>query len=211
MLLAASRMVLRRQAWISRRALFRNASTTSEAANAASSGATKAKDSASEAASKASAGLSRVTSSAGPALRNATEAAGNAVNSVGGRTGNAIGFVTSLIGPTTYWARVGGELAKLVFEGQRMQPPNVATFQSYYQPLINRLRNPSTIFAQTANQAGSMSPQSVLQQIRNIDTKTVVTLGVISAEVLGFFKVGEILGRFKLVGYRSNGGHGEHH
>ena len=67
------------------------------------------------------------------------------------------------------------------------------------------------MFAQTANQAGSMSPQTVLQRVRNIDIKTAVTVGVISAEVFGFFKVGEILGRFKIVGYRSSNAHEEHH
>ena len=94
MSLAASRAVLRRHQWVFRRTPFRNASTTSEAANAASSGATKAKDSASEVTSKASAGLSRVTSSAGPALKSATEATSHYVSSIGGRTGNAINFVT---------------------------------------------------------------------------------------------------------------------
>ena len=35
-----------------------------------------------------------------------------------------------------------------------------------------------------------------------------VSVGVIGAEVLGFFTVGEMIGRFKLVGYR---GDMEHH
>lgn len=32
-------------------------------------------------------------------------------------------------------------------------------------------------------------------------------MGVIGAELLGFFTVGEILGRFKLVGYRGDTHH----
>ncbi|KAI9709732.1 MAG: ATP synthase subunit G atp20 [Bogoriella megaspora] len=210
MSLSLSRAVLRRQQLIFRRPLFRNASTTSEAANAASSGATKAKDSASGIASKASAGLSRVTSSAGPALKSASEAAGNAIGNVGGRTGTSINYITSLVGPATYWLRVSGELAKLVFQGQKMQPPNLATFQSYYQPLLRTLQNPSSAFTATSAQASSVSPQAILQQIRNVDTKTAVTVGIVAAEVLGFFKFGEIVGRFKLIGYRSSG-HAEHH
>jgi hypothetical protein len=35
-------------------------------------------------------------------------------------------------------------------------------------------------------------------------------VGVAGAEVLGFFTVGEMLGRFKIVGYKGDAGH-EHH
>lgn len=37
-----------------------------------------------------------------------------------------------------------------------------------------------------------------------------VTVGVIAAEVLGFFTVGEMLGRFKIVGYRGTPAHELH-
>lgn len=36
-----------------------------------------------------------------------------------------------------------------------------------------------------------------------------VGVGIVGAELIGFFTVGEILGRFKLIGYR--GGKAEHH
>lgn len=35
--------------------------------------------------------------------------------------------------------------------------------------------------------------------------------GIIFAEVLGFFTIGEIIGKRKLVGYRGDVEHGEHH
>jgi F-type H+-transporting ATPase subunit g len=36
-----------------------------------------------------------------------------------------------------------------------------------------------------------------------------MSIGVVAAEVIGFFSVGEIIGRFKLVGYRAKE-HGDH-
>ena len=49
----------------------------------------------------------------------------------------------------------------------------------------------------------------MLQQLRNTDTRQLAAGGVILAELLGFFTVGEMIGRFKVVGYR--GETGAHH
>lgn len=49
----------------------------------------------------------------------------------------------------------------------------------------------------------------MLSQIRNMNRVQVASSAVILAEVLGFFTVGEMIGRFKLVGYR--GEKEEHH
>ena len=38
--------------------------------------------------------------------------------------------------------------------------------------------------------------------IRNLSIKDFVTVGVLGAEILGFFTVGEMIGKFKVVGYR---------
>jgi len=81
---------------------------------------------------------------------------------------------------------------------------SVSTFQSYFQRLVKSVRNPGALFS-TANP----TPSSILQQVRNINTTQVVYGAVIGAELLGFFTVGEMIGRFKLVGYR--GDTGAHH
>lgn len=91
---------------------------------------------------------------------------------------------------------------------------SVQTMQNYIQPALNALRNPSTIFnrvASVASEANSAAqqPANVLAQIRNIPSAQWYSMGVIAAEVIGFFSVGEIIGRFKLVGYRSK--KDEHH
>lgn len=81
-------------------------------------------------------------------------------------------------------------------------------FQQYYQTAFNALRNPSVLLQSTTTSA---NPRAILGQIRNISTAQLVGAGVVLAEVVGFFTVGEIIGRFKIVGYRSHRPHGEEH
>ena len=47
--------------------------------------------------------------------------------------------------------------------------------------------------------------------MRGISRAQLVAGGVLLAECLGFFTVGEILGRFKLIGYHGDAHPGEHH
>ncbi|KAK5744243.1 ATP synthase subunit G atp20 [Elasticomyces elasticus] len=204
----------------------RAASTATEAA---SNTAAKAKDTASEVAGKAQQGLSRVTSSAGGAVGGAAERASQAVSGVGGRAGAVIRFaqgmrssgwksgygsndIAGLVPPTIYYARVVGELGKLMFQGRNMSPPTMQSIQSYLTPVQNALRNPSALMNQTqsqANQAAGQAakvaenPDALMSRLRNFDSGAMASVGVIAAEVLGFFTVGEMLGRFKIIGYRS--------
>ena len=48
----------------------------------------------------------------------------------------------------------------------------------------------------------------MLSTVRNMDRAQWATAGVVVAEVLGFFTVGEMIGRLKLVGYRGDVQHG---
>lgn len=119
-----------------------------------------------------------------------------------------ISFVQSMVPPTIYYSKVGFELSKLVFKGQKMNPPDLAAFQRYTQPVINAIRNPAGLLNHTTDTASTMSPEGILSRIRNVNRQQLVSAGVIGAEVLGFFTVGEMIGRMKLVGYR---GDTEHH
>ncbi len=74
----------------------------------------------------------------------------------------------------------------------------LTVFQTYFQSAWARLQNPKTLLS------AASSSGSVLQQARNVSRTQLVAGGVLLAECLGFFTVGEMLGRFKLVGY-----HGE--
>ena len=66
----------------------------------------------------------------------------------------------------------------------------MSTFQSFYQNLI---RNPTAVFGK--------SPVSTL---RNASGAQIAAGAVVVGEVLGFFTVGEMLGRMKVIGYRGD-------
>ena len=85
---------------------------------------------------------------------------------------------------------------------------DLAAFNRYTQPIINAVRNPTGLLNHTTDTASAMSPDGILNRIRNVNRQQLISAGVIGAEVLGFFTVGEMIGRMKLVGYR---GDTEHH
>ncbi|MCJ1292528.1 hypothetical protein MMC34_004079 [Xylographa carneopallida] len=205
----ASRTIFRRPPHlVLRQGARRNASTTSQATEAASNTASKAKETASNATSKASEGLSRVTSSAGSRLSRAGQAVSSTLGSIGGRTGRLVSFVQSMIPPTIYYSKVGFELSKLVFQGRKMTPPDIAAFQSYLTPVLHAVRNPSSLISGTSS-SSAFTPETILSRIRNMDREQMVSAGVLTAEVLGFFTVGEMVGRLKLVGYNGDVHHHE--
>ncbi|GIZ42472.1 hypothetical protein CKM354_000574200 [Cercospora kikuchii] len=210
---AMSRMVLRQSKFLLQR---RAASTTSEAASAASKGATAAKETAQNTVSKAQQGLSKVTSSAGPALSKAAAGVSSSLSKVGGRTGALIGFVQGLVPHVVYYGKVAGELGKIIYTGRGMQPPNAQTVQNVIAPIRNAVSNPTAVGSRTAKAAEKTadqainSPQSFLERLRNLDSATLTQVGIVTAETIGFFSIGEIIGRFKIIGYRSNAAH-EHH
>ncbi|EQK97628.1 ATP synthase subunit g [Ophiocordyceps sinensis CO18] len=144
-------------------------------------------------------GLSRVTTAAGPALVGAARGVTSALGRVGGRTGRLVAFVERQTPFVVYYSKVGLEIGKIMFHGQKMSPPSMATFQTYYQNLWRSVQNGSI----------SQTSQNLLQQVRSLNAAHLATAGVVFAECLGFFTVGEMIGRFKIVGYRGEPGH--HH
>jgi F-type H+-transporting ATPase subunit g len=76
---------------------------------------------------------------------------------------------------------------------------SVEVFQSYLNSYLQFLRNPSSILSGTGFQF--VNP---LRYLRTISNQQLATAGVILAEVIGFFTVGEIIGKFKIIGYRSS-------
>ncbi|KAK2004758.1 hypothetical protein LX36DRAFT_649574 [Colletotrichum falcatum] len=184
-----------------------------DAAKKASEYSAKATESAKDAAKKASEysakaaqGLSRAASAAGPALSSAVSALGKA----GGRTGKVVNFIEKQVPWVVYYSRVGLELSKIVFHGQKMAPPPASTFQSYFQRALGTLKNPNTLLnsvsstaSSAASSAAAAKPADILSRI---NTASVAFGAVVAAECLGFFTVGEMIGRFKIVGY-----HGETH
>jgi len=74
--------------------------------------------------------------------------------------------------------------------------------------MMNSIRTPTQIANQTS---GILSPSYIMNTVRNMDNQQLVNVGIVAAEAIGFFTVGEMIGRMKLIGYRTSGGHGEHH
>ncbi len=70
---------------------------------------------------------------------------------------------------------------------------SIATFQAYFQNAWKAVQNPSSLLQSSA---------ATLQQVRGLSRAQAVTGAVVVAELLGFFTIGEIIGRFKLIGYR---------
>lgn len=64
------------------------------------------------------------------------------------------------------------------------------------------LRNPTAAFQGVG--FGDANPTTILNRVRNMNRQQWASVGVISAEVLGFFTVGEIIGKRKLIGYRGD-------
>ena len=55
---------------------------------------------------------------------------------------------------------------------------------------------------------GGATPESMLNSVRNVNRQQIAAMGIVTAEVLGFFTVGEMIGRMKLVGYSGKEAHG---
>ncbi|KOS19539.1 ATP synthase subunit g [Escovopsis weberi] len=170
-----------------RRLAFRRCESTS-ASKAATEAVAKSKD----IQAKAVEGLSRVSSAAGPAIAGAAKGVTNALTKIGGRTGQLVKVVEKHTPTVIYYGKVGAETAKIVFHGQKMAPPTMATFQSFYESLWNGIRSGTLI----------KSPTNLVQSTRNLTNAQLLAAGVVFAECLGFFTVGEMIGRFKLIGYR---------
>ncbi|KAJ6160390.1 ATP synthase subunit G atp20 [Penicillium chermesinum] len=226
---AATRAVLRQSQFLTRRTAVRHASSSSEkASQTASQAASKAQQGLSKATAAAGPALNNAASacarSAAPSARSFRSSTLDPHSYHGGTlplpgpcslaglvsyldlnvrtTSRLTALLTyyasiAMIPPAIYYSRVGLELGKLVFRGQKMTPPNLATFQSYFQPLINAASNPATL-----KNISLPSPQNFLARVRNANAKEIAFVGVTAAEVIGFFTVGEIIGRFNLVGYR---------
>jgi F-type H+-transporting ATPase subunit g len=82
-------------------------------------------------------------------------------------------------------------------------PPSADRFRSdlaAFQQTYKQLLNPAT-YREAA--------RSAIQVLREGNAKDLVFAAVLTAEIIGFFKVGEIIGRRKLVGYRAQTHH--HH
>ncbi|KAF8473228.1 mitochondrial ATP synthase g subunit-domain-containing protein [Kalaharituber pfeilii] len=188
-------VLLRRQLFTlsSRRAA---STTTSSAASSASNAANKAVGAPSSTAKKVGEKLQSSLSKAAPLVQGAVRALGK----LPGRGGAAVKRIEELVPPTKQAVLTFCELAKIVYHNRAMAPPSISTIQAQ----ISRL---PVIFFTTILPTLS-SPALLRQKLTN--RQTLINGGVVAAEVFGFFTVGEMIGRMKIVGYRGKVDHGHH-
>lgn len=79
---------------------------------------------------------------------------------------------------------------------------DISTIQRYYQLIPQSIRNPTRAFQRAGFEDASAA--SILNRLRNLSREQLVSGAVISAELVGFFTVGKMIGRAKLVGYRGD-------
>lgn len=170
-------LVFRRQASTATESATKGAQQT--AANATSQASAQA----SAAAAKASETISNISAKAGPAVMSTLAAVGR----VGGPVGRLVKGIESLIPPTLSYTRTALELSKIVIRARSMAPPSISTFETSFKNLI---RNPPAM------------PSIETIRARMTNRESLINGGVIVGEVLGFFTVGEMIGRRKIVGYR---------
>ena len=130
--------------------------TTQKVSETASSVASKASTQASAAASKASA------------------AASSAVSRVSSMTGRVAGLQE----PIVYWSKVGGQVAKQVYQAEKMSPPSLAQVETTARSLFK-----------------SMTSGQFANTFKGMSQKDAVKLGVDGLTIYGFFVVGEMIGR----------------
>ena len=83
----------------------------------------------------------------------------------------------------------------------------MATFQSFYECAWQSIRRPGTLLESATK---FVKPTQGSGLIRGVSNAPLAAAGVVAAECLGFFTVGEMIGRFKLVGYHGEPA-GAHH
>jgi len=84
----------------------------------------------------------------------------------------------------------------------------MAHMQKTYDPIITALRNPYNAGHHAQGLVNALP--GYLNRARNMDSRQMWGVAIIVAEVLGFFTVGEILGKMKIVGYSGPGSQTQH-
>jgi len=125
----------------------------------------------------------------GPAATNAL----GALERIGGRTGALVKKIEELGPPTKHALLTTKELAKIVYRERGMAPPSLSDIQLQFGTFWQTLK------------AGVPSPAAIREALSNRDS--LKNGSIVAAELLGFFTVGEIIGKRKVVGFRGKVDH----
>ncbi|VEU22491.1 DEKNAAC103687 [Brettanomyces naardenensis] len=96
-----------------------------------------------------------------------------------------------------YWTKVAGEVAKQVYLKEGLAPPKTTEFKQVYDDAINQglsfIKNPKGYST------------SLVRSSQNFTTNDIVKYTSYLLQILGFFALGEIIGRRQVVGYPKYG------
>lgn len=110
-------------------------------------------------------------------------------------TTSLITKTSALATKTVYYGKVGAELSKQVYLKEGLQPPSVTDFKKVYLNL----------YSKTLQYV--VKPKEVLSVFKNIQKNDALKYGAYGIQLLGFYSVGEVIGRRKVVGYRNYSSH----
>ncbi|EDK45341.1 ATP synthase subunit G atp20 [Lodderomyces elongisporus] len=112
------------------------------------------------------------------------------VSKAAGLANSLISKSNELVTKSIYWSKVGLELSKNVIQKEGMGIPTGKQFESVYQCAVKLIKSPQ-------------EQQKLIEQAKKFrpDTKQAVQYGVYGVQIVGFFSLGEIIGRRSLFGY----------
>lgn len=102
---------------------------------------------------------------------------------------------SALASKTVYYGKVGAELSKQVYLKEGLQPPSIGDFKKVY----------SSLYSTALHYA--VKPKEVLSIFKGIQRNDALKFGAYGIQLLGFYSVGEVIGRRKIVGYRNYSSH----
>ncbi|KZZ86997.1 ATPase, F0 complex, subunit G, mitochondrial [Ascosphaera apis ARSEF 7405] len=160
-----------------------------------------------EASGKAQDGINQAIAKAGPVFQNAVAS----LRRLGGPAAKAVSAVEKAIPPTVRVSKTAFEVSKIIVKERGFAPPSLATFKTYYQPVIKSLQAPTATIKCIYDTTFTLSTYcNAVGKARALSKAQWAGASIVALEVLGFFSVGEMIGRRKIVGYRGDVAHEEH-
>lgn len=115
-------------------------------------------------------------------------------NTTWSRVNSLANKTQDLVNKTVYWSKVSLELGKYMWVKEGMSPPTVETFKKVYtQDFVNYYAK----FKQYCEQ-----PRQAIPKILALGKNDYIRGGAAVVQVLGFFSLGEIIGRRHVYGYK---------
>lgn len=107
---------------------------------------------------------------------------------------NASTSVANVVSNATYWAKVTAEVSKQVYVKEGLQPPTVAEFQKVADCAsklsAQLLKDPKAVLETVGKTAQGTSKNEYLKYLAYF------------VQIVGFFSLGEMVGRRNVVGYK---------